>query len=309
MGVVEVTSEWIRESKLRFGVIVRSGLKPFECSPDLNKQKCLEIAATSIPVIRKDWDRQSARIICSIGALLGTLNEMYDAYSFGILTLKILTGTKRLSPRGDPEFVDYAEIKIVKPRSCYQDLRVSRLICTHLNLTILGSVKSKSFALKTEIFTRGSYVELEHCYGTLNEMYDVYSFGILLTLKILMGTKRLSHRGDLEFVDYAAMKHYQYLLAEAHTLIYDGSNENEPALNLKSRTTPICWIRIVNEDMQRFCGVVNLPLLLLENNIENTFYNSMLGTNGDKCNPATFCRADIGLDFLSIVHKKCNSIL
>ncbi|KAM7477902.1 hypothetical protein LguiA_026115 [Lonicera macranthoides] len=31
-----------------------------QCSPDLNKQQCLEIAATSIPVICKDWDRQSA---------------------------------------------------------------------------------------------------------------------------------------------------------------------------------------------------------------------------------------------------------
>ncbi|KAM7481258.1 hypothetical protein LguiB_005841 [Lonicera macranthoides] len=46
--------------------------------------------------------------------------------------------------------------------------------------------------------------------------------------------------------------------------------------------------------------VVNLALLLLENNIENTFYNSMVGTNGDKCNPATFCRADIGLDFCQL---------
>ncbi|KAM7481256.1 hypothetical protein LguiB_005839 [Lonicera macranthoides] len=31
-----------------------------QCSPDLNKLQCPEIAATSIPVICKDWDRQSA---------------------------------------------------------------------------------------------------------------------------------------------------------------------------------------------------------------------------------------------------------
>ncbi|KAM7477900.1 hypothetical protein LguiA_026113 [Lonicera macranthoides] len=31
-----------------------------QCSPDLNKQQCLEKAATSITVIRKDWDWQSA---------------------------------------------------------------------------------------------------------------------------------------------------------------------------------------------------------------------------------------------------------
>ncbi|KAM7477727.1 hypothetical protein LguiA_025940 [Lonicera macranthoides] len=33
---------------------------------------------------------------------------------------------------------------------------------------------------------------------------------------------------------------------------------------------------------------VNLALLLLENNIENTFYNSTAGTNGDNCSPAAF---------------------
>ncbi|KAM7481125.1 hypothetical protein LguiB_005708 [Lonicera macranthoides] len=34
------------------------------------------------------------------------------------------------------------------------------------------------------------YIAFEHCYGTLNENFDVYSFGIL-ALEILMGTKRL----------------------------------------------------------------------------------------------------------------------
>ncbi|KAM7477885.1 hypothetical protein LguiA_026098 [Lonicera macranthoides] len=57
---------------------------------------------------------------------------------------------------------------------------------------------------------------------------------------------------------------------------------------------------MVSSKMMNFKDVVNLALLLLENNIENTFYNSMVGTNGDKCNPATFCRADIGLDFCQL---------
>ncbi|KAM7477887.1 hypothetical protein LguiA_026100 [Lonicera macranthoides] len=64
---------------------------------------------------------------------------------------------------------------------------------------------------------------VEHCYGMLNEMCDVY-FGIL-TLKILTGTKRLSHRGDLEFVDYV-----EKMLKEG-TFLNTMNEEHRPVSN------------------------------------------------------------------------------